>query len=183
MDSTFLTCPRPSAPHWVTAVWTILALGACTAQAGPRQELAVSASPWSLGAEGGRFVLPLQPGSAPRLQAALARSGPGTVALRFERLRAEASRGLYYEIYLNLPPGAPAPGAESPHYAGNLVLFGQAPGEEWVQELPLSAPVKALRRSGLWSEGELSVTFVPRGAPGPAAPSVRIGRVALTCDG
>jgi len=175
---------RGRGPLW--AGFVLLAALACSPSAGAREEIAASTEPLELSSSPSRLEMPLSAGARARLLQALSQAGPGAVALRFDGVRTVAQPGCYYEIYLDLPERAPeeaagahALGPESPHYVGNLSLFGLGtePGGA-TQDLPLAPTVRRLRERGLWQDSELALTFVPRGEPG----SVKIARVALTVE-
>jgi hypothetical protein len=168
------------------AGFVLLASLACSPSAGAREEIAASADPLELSSSPSRLQMPLSAGARARLLQALSQAGPGAVAVRFEGVRTVSQPGCYYEIYLDLPERAPggaaaahAFGPESPHYVGNLSLFGLGtePGGA-TQDLPLAPTVRRLRERGLWQDSEVSLTLVPRGEPG----SARIERVALTVE-
>jgi hypothetical protein len=158
-------------------VGALLVAVACAAGALPRSEVAASTEPWLVRSQPFRGLLPLKPEAVARLSQALAGNDPGAASLVFSGIQADRTPGAYYEVYLDLPEGAPPPGASSPQYAGNLSLYGvESQGGGASQELAVAATLRALRQRGLWDDRQLAVTLVPQGA---SEATVRIDRVAL----
>lgn len=94
----------------------------------------------------------------------------------------------WYEVYVNAPAGK-ALRADGPYFAGNLALFGlsregghhdaHAPAQV---VLEVGEVLANQRRRGLWSGGEVRVSFVPRGpkpATEAATPPPRIDSIRL----
>lgn len=166
-------------------------VAAAPAPCDPRRALASSQERrMELGTEPLRVSLALEPSARARLRQLAAPGGAGAVVLNVEGLQAEASAGLVYELYLDLPEGERSPDPKGVHYVGNLSLFGRGAGAS-SQDYDVTKVARALMARGLWREGELTVTFFPRGlmragsgkpmpsAPGPKA---RFSRVTLTCE-
>ena len=169
--------PPPLRVSRLVACLLLVAIAACAASAAPRGEIAASTEPWTLTAQPFRGLLPLGPEAAGALSQALARGDAGAVALRFAGIRADRTPGAFYEVYLDLPAGAPPPGPNSPHYAGNLSLYGvESQAGAATQDLAVAGAIRALRQRGLWDDHQLAVTLVPQGA---TEATVRIERVAL----
>jgi tyrosinase len=92
----------------------------------------------------------------------------GRINLLLEDLRLEGRPRVAYEIYIDLPPGETNPVYTSPHYVGNVNLFGPSPraphaGKREPQIVPLALAYLRLSEAKLWSEDTVRVTFVPRG--------------------
>lgn len=122
--------------------------------------------------------------------ASIARSETETVILRLQCVQADRRPGATWEVYVGLPAGT-KPSAESPHFVGNVALFGdgiksdaQKPFAEFI--FPLDRAIAASPDASA-----LTLTFVPRsGVAGPdgrptaanvKAP-VRIGEMKLLLD-
>ena len=72
----------------------------------------------------------------PARRALTAEAGERRFALNLEGVRYSENPGVTYEVYLNLPEGAP-PSYHSPHYVGNVGFFAfQAGGEAAAGEAP-----------------------------------------------
>lgn len=172
-----LTTPQAWQSAARLAAGALLVAIACSAGALPRSEIAASTEPWLLRSQPFRGLLPLKPEAGARLSQALAGTDPGAASLVFSGIRADRTPGAYFEVYLDLAEGAPPPGASSPHYAGNLSLYGiESQGSGASQELAVAAALRALQQGGLWDDRQLAVTLVPQGA---SEATVRIERVAL----
>jgi tyrosinase len=116
----------------------------------------------------------------------------GEINLVLEDIRVEGRPRVFYEIYINLPPGRTSPTYTSPHYAGNVNFFGPAPEKSHGKErepqiVPLSLVYLRLKEAKAWSDDTVRVTFVPRGlteGEDPArvlgkATQATIGRISL----
>ncbi|MEO8034385.1 MAG: tyrosinase family protein [Acidobacteriota bacterium] len=91
------------------------------------------------------------------------------VTLELEGVEADRQPNVYWEVYLGLPKGA-APSSESPHYVGNIALFGHGIHDEHQHDgfQPASFSFKldrALQASLAAGDGAATaLTFVARGA-------------------
>jgi hypothetical protein len=101
------------------------------------------------------------------------------VHLHLADFRLSKAPGLTYEVYLNLPASRTSPRWNGPHYVGNLDLFGMAMGahhdhgtkNEVNAVFEVTDLLRRQRRSGVWKDGNLTVTLFPRGlVPPPGAP-------------
>jgi hypothetical protein len=100
----------------------------------------------------------------------------------------ERPPAVWYEVYVNLPPSE-APLPHGPYFAGNLAFFAVAPHHHAAEEesgrveLEVTGVLDRQARQGLWTGGEVRVTFVCRGAEGAPVSAeerpVRIGRVRI----
>ncbi len=151
---------------------------------GPSANVLAASAPAEveLGRDPATVAVALSPEANQRL---LALAGePGRVRLVVEGLT-QLRAGVHYQVYLNLPAGAePQPGG--PHFLGHIAVVA-APGSpgEGSRSFDISGVVEALRRQGLWNEGEMRVTFVPAqpreeldAAPG-SGPFFRVRRIAI----
>lgn len=108
----------------------------------------------------------------------------GSLALLIEGIRFEREPMVFYEVYINLPPGEAAD-PQGVHYAGNLIFAGLAPsglhghgtrhgaahgGREpgtfdptTTRALDLTDVIPRLRTRERWSDDRLTVTFVLSG--------------------
>lgn len=95
-------------------------------------------------------------------------SEAGSLWLVVEGLR-QLRRGVYYEVYLDLPEGQ-APDPAGRHFVGNISLYGMERDSEEgaAQAFDVTEKLRALYDAGPWP-GELRVTFV-RGPAGKDAP-------------
>lgn len=92
-----------------------------------------------------------------------------------------------YEVYLNLPAGT-VPRHDSPHYVGNIAVFGPRGAAQSFQ-LDVSETVRALAARGAWDPQRVRVTLAPSSLELPpgvelpsTAPATRgsVERVTLT---
>ena len=137
------------------------------------------------------------PGEArSRLIDAARGSGNSSLLLNLDDIQFERAPGVFYEIYLNLPDGDRAD-ARGPHFAGTLAVFGmkvhhgEGSHEPIKQTVDLRGSATALQARGKWGEGDVTVTFVPRGLdppPGRSAVSrttrntIKIGKVWISSN-
>jgi tyrosinase len=160
----------------------------------PRAMVALGVEPQVvLGAEPVTTTLDMPAAGAALVDAAAAGEKP--LVLHVGQISFDEQPALYYEIYLNLPPGG-RPDPEGPHFVGNLPFFGLG-GEhggmaEVAHAYDITGLVRQLREAGAWSD-DPRVTFA-RGrlepAPGaeaglveePPAVAVRIGRIAIMTE-
>jgi hypothetical protein len=175
----------------------LAASSSCTSEstlAAPMTEIASVTLPARPLVLGKRAVsLPLTaPGDRATAQrlASIARSGTETVILHLNCVQADRQPGATWEVYVGLPAGT-KPSGESPHFVGNVALFGdgvkseaQEPFAEFI--FPLDRAIAASPDASA-----LTVTFVPSsgvvGADGRLAPAdvkapVRIGEMKLLLD-
>jgi Common central domain of tyrosinase/Polyphenol oxidase middle domain len=94
------------------------------------------------------------------------------VVLQITDIQYERSPGVYYEVYLDLPPGTPQ-SPKSPYFIGNLSFFALMPhhgtpnasagvGGGGKRDFDVTKVVSMLRREKQkWNSSEVSVTFVP----------------------
>jgi tyrosinase len=110
--------------------------------------------------------LPLPAGGSERMLNLVSKPVPGTLRVVIEGLK-RVHPGAFYQVFLNQPEGQ-APDPASPHFLGNIALFGSdhhGGGGEVTRTFDISAAVRALRDKGQWT-GQLRLTFV-RGNPPP----------------
>lgn len=132
--------------------------------------------------------VPVAPDARAKVAAAT-QPGRTRLVLAVEDIAYDASPGVYYEIYLNLPAGT-APDPQGAHFAGTLALFALAPhhGEPAAQgvrqDYDVTAVAQALQAAGAWPDDHVAVTFVPRGASEPktAAAKTRADAAAETAN-
>lgn len=157
------------------------------------QPIAQSQDTVRLGSSVVRITLPISE-EGKRILSALPRDADvgGRINLVLEDIHVEGTPRVAYEIFIDLPQEEPIPMYTSSHYAGNVNLFGPAPGAEHPQKaepqvVPLSLVFLRLTEAKLWSLDSVSVTFVPRGLTEGQNPArvlrqsiqVTIGRVTL----
>jgi tyrosinase len=157
------------------------------------QPIAQSQDTVRLGSSVVRITLPISE-EGKRILSALPRDADvgGRINLVFEDIHVEGTPRVAYEIFIDLPQEVPIPMYTSSHYAGNVNLFGPAPGAEHPQKaepqvVPLSLVFLRLSEAKRWSLDSVSVTFVPRGLTEGQNPArilrqsiqVTIGRVTL----
>jgi hypothetical protein len=84
--------------------------------------------------------------------------------LVLEAVQYQGRQSTWYEVYVNAPEGV-ALNATSPYFAGNLGLFGLSGhhGEGGRVVFEVGDVLRAQRRAGIWTGGEISVRFMPRG--------------------
>lgn len=91
----------------------------------------------------------------------------GEIILVLDDIQVSHPPSVYYEIYVNLPPGDQNPDYTGPHFAGNLGFFGPAPDGPHGR-MPMSRTIglvpvyTRLRRLERWSDEAIRLTFVPR---------------------
>jgi hypothetical protein len=129
--------------------------------------IALSQQQVNLGSSRARVALTV-PAAERRILSALPRDsqGGGRVNLVLDNVRLEGRAQVFYEVYINLPDNV-TPTSTSPHYVGNVNLFGPSPRGRHVQKhtaqiIPLSVAYLQLRDANLWSDDTVRVTFVPR---------------------
>ncbi len=128
-----------------------------------------------------RVTLPVS-AEGRRVIAALPRDADagGRINLVLDDIHVEGNPRVAYEIYINLPAGT-APVYTSPHYVGNVNLFGPRPTQGQTvrhepQIVPLGLAFLKLRGANLWPDDSLHVTFVPRGLTEGQVPARILGR-------
>lgn len=129
---------------------------------------------------------------------------PGTshrVVLQFTDMQYERLPGVFYEVYLDLPPGS-SRSSKSPHFIGNLSFFALKPhhampnapigsngGPE--RDFDVTKVVETLLRDNQWNSSQLVVTFVPttglvdkQGRPVPITPGKKasLGVIILSLE-
>jgi hypothetical protein len=123
----------------------------------------------------------------------LARGKDPGLLLELEDIEADRQPDVYYEVYVGLPAGE-TPQFKSPHYVGNLALFGHGiRGEHAHGEFrPASATFRignALRETFASANGPdlLRVLFIPRAAehdgktePAKSSATIKIGSAAIS---
>jgi tyrosinase len=155
-----------------------------------------SSSPVTLTGKTESVAVPVQQEARPRLAPAFAEVPDTRVILNIQGIQLEKQPGVYYEVYVNLPPGA-APDFQSIYYAGNLPFFGfeahadHAGPEGGSHSFDITALARELKAQNQWNEGNVAVTFVPRGLVGAtgqtaaapqATPPVKVGKITLTSE-
>jgi hypothetical protein len=130
---------------------------------------AQSQEPVKLGGSAVRLALPINE-EGKRMLSAIPRDpqAGGQINLVLDDVRLEGIPRVAYEIYVNLPADVKNPEYTSPHFAGNVNLFGPSPrgGHAEKQEpqvVPLTLVFLRLRDADRWPSDTVSVTFVPRG--------------------
>ena len=109
------------------------------------------------------------------------------VALVLEDVRVEGEAAVFYEIYVDLPAGARDTVYTSPHYLGNLDLFGEPP---LARRYNLGLVYLRLLERKAWSGDVVRLTFIARpftegGDPSKllgARTQATIGRIALRIE-
>jgi len=79
--------------------------------------------------------------------------------------RVQDASGLYYEILLDVPPGAKPP-YPAWHHVANLGLFlpqHHAAESSQTVKFDLTSSIRALRENNAWNEKEFTISFVPVG--------------------
>jgi tyrosinase len=171
----------PGTPEALVAAAPLAAAGpeAAAAVQAPLEVKATVPEPVALGASPVRATLALP---APSLEAA-APAAAGAPAAAALALQAPPNRNLYlvlnnitvqgdpgavsYNVYFDLPEGAPPASTDSPNYVGTLNFFGASPdhnhdGEGHRAAFNVTEAVKNLQASGKLSANP-SVTLVPTG--------------------
>jgi tyrosinase len=154
----------------------------------PREVIASGVASIELGAEATRVSVAVPAASRPKVAAAFGDEPKVGLTLALEDISVDKQPGVYYEVYVNLPASEKNPDSQSPHYVGNLSLFGfGAHGDHAATaaeggpsfNFELSGAARALKEEGLWNDEEVTVTLVPRGltaAPGkPPLPKLTVG--------
>jgi len=81
------------------------------------------------------------------------------LAVSLENIRVEGQASVFYELYVDLPPGVKDTVYTSPHYLGNLDFFGEPPLQRRFNLVPTFLRLRQLKA---WSDETLRLTFVPR---------------------
>jgi tyrosinase len=120
-----------------------------------------------------RVQVPLTEAVSNRMRALVANNAPGQVFLRLDDIRYDKSNGVYYEVYVNPPPGEKLD-IHTPGYAGNLALFGLKPHAmpghppPPARDIYVEYDISQLVRDALAANPkDLTVELVPRGLFGP----------------
>jgi len=143
--------------------------------------LAQVKSPVRLGAGRATVAVPLGAESAKAIAALEAETGEGRqLSLVLEDIHVEEAPDIYYEIYVNLPPGV-TPTYTSPYYLGNLDFFGPSPKSERphgpaIRTFSLLPTVARLRAAGRWRDNEMRLTFVPKAPTERESPATALGQ-------
>jgi hypothetical protein len=124
------------------------------------------------------------PGPAMESLDAVATPAPGAlgprISLRLEGVRRNAAPAVTYEIYANLPQGV-EPEYRNDYFVGVVNLFAidaHAEHGGGKQDFDITNVVRGLQDCGEW-QGQIVVTFVPRGfVPPSAADATRAADVA-----
>jgi hypothetical protein len=112
--------------------------------------------------------VPLTEAAANRMGAVVANNAPGQVFLRLDDIRYDNSNGVYYEVYVNPPPGEKLD-IHTPGYVGNLSLFGLKPHAmaghpPSAKDIYVEYDISQLVREAMaGNPKELTVVLVPRG--------------------
>jgi hypothetical protein len=115
-----------------------------------------------------RVQVPLTEAASNRMGALVANNPPGQVFLRLDDIRYDNSNGVYYEVYVNPPPGEKLD-IHTPGYVGNLSLFGlkphamaghPPPAKDIYVEYDIS---QLVREAMAGNPKDLTVVLVPRG--------------------
>jgi len=143
----------------------------------PHTEVAASDSV-QLGSAPTTVSVPLPPEAKDAVAGAIVPPGEkpaSSVYLNVEGIKIDDHPGVVYEVYVDLPDAHE--GTEplvSPHFAGHITFFGAKHGhghghgggegepEGLKHSFDITGLVNDLQQQGLWSDDELSVTFVPR---------------------
>ena len=115
-----------------------------------------------------------------------------TLLLELDDVEAETQPGAVWAVFVGLPAGAEAD-AKSPHFVGQLALFGRGVRDEKHHEYKpahFAYPInRALQASLRANADRVNVTFVPLGIVIDGKPSrpevkapVRIGRASLSVE-
>ena len=94
--------------------------------------------------------------------------------LNVEGVDYDRSPGVYYQVYLNLPPGT-KPDPKGPYYVGNLSLFALKGG---TRRFDVTKVVSNLKSQGLWKADQLAVTMIARSSSHPKNPSAAAAPIA-----
>jgi hypothetical protein len=120
-----------------------------------------------------RVQVPLTEAVSNRMRALVANNAPGQVFLRLDDIRYDKSNGVYYEVYVNPPPGEKLD-IHTPGYVGNLALFGLKPHAmpghppPPARDIYVEYDISQLVRDALAANPkDLTVELVPRGLFGP----------------
>ena len=129
---------------------------------------------------------------------------PGTshrIVLQITDIQYERSPGVYYEVYLDLPPSVSG-SSKDPHFIGNLSFFALKPHHAMPKasieanggakrDFDVTKVVSTLRSEQKWNSSEVSVTFVPttglldkQGRPVPVEPGKKasLGVITLSLE-
>jgi len=92
----------------------------------------------------------------------------GQLSLELQDVEFNGPPGVYYDIYINLPPDVQNPPPNSRHFVGKLTPRAERsldPGSSNGRQVPYSIGdvVRGLTRSKTFNPDVLTVTFVPRG--------------------
>ncbi len=116
-----------------------------------------------------RVQVPLTDAVSSRMRALVANNAPKQVFLRLDDLRYDKSNGIYYEVYVNPPPGEKL-NIHTPGYVGNLSLFGLKPHAMAGHPPPPARDIyveydisRLLREAMAGNPKDLTVVLVPRG--------------------
>jgi tyrosinase len=172
-DNYFLPPGTPE-PLVVTAPLTTASPSALAAQEAPLEVRAIAPESLTLSAIPLRVPLtlpaaPLATGTQPNALALPVPLGRSYyLVLRGIKVQADPGAATY-NVYFDLPAGAPAPSIENPSYVGTLNFFGVQPGHDHESDTSgheaafnITDAVKYLQSAGKLSDNP-SVTLVPRG--------------------
>jgi tyrosinase len=158
--------------------------GSDAAGGGAQQTAASLEKPVAVAGEPVRVALSMPPEGAKQLEGAFTAKGPVAVTLKLEKVTYEP--GAYLDVYVNLPPGTPPPGPQSPHFAGTFAPFEPKDHRTGEYVVDVTNAVRALRTKKLMQGNDINVTLVPtapetKGAAPTAleAPKVQIGRLSI----
>jgi hypothetical protein len=137
--------------------------------------MAAPAAPVSLEQPRTTVPLRLNAGVADQAFLSAAATPQQNVILNVEGVNYERPPGVYYQVYLNLPPET-QPDPHGPYYVGNLSLFALKGG---TRQFDVTKVVAALKSKGLWKSDQLAVTMIARTSShkaASAAPAVVPGK-------
>ena len=144
-----------------------------------------ASGPVALSSEATTASVALHPNVRAPEGAALADAGPaaGRVYLNIENIVGKDNT-VSYEVYINAQNAA---ALSSDQYAGLLPMFGVAEassesdthgGSGLTRVLDITDLVKRMKSDGTWRDGDLKVTFVPKGNRRPKSP-LHVGNISL----
>ena len=151
-----------------------LAAAGSIASAVPREEMATSAPSTDshrieLAGTTARVHVPLNVNTSSRLRALGEKNAPHQVLLRLDDIRYDTSSGVYYEVYVSPAVGEKLD-IDSPHYIGNLSLFGLKPHAKPEQPAPSTKNIYVeydishlMLETMAGNPKELRIVLVPRG--------------------